>query len=351
MNAELPQGGNALELLDTAVIRLDHSGRVIDLNAAATKCLGVGKDRARGQVLAMASKLPAELRLAIEHIPDQARSRHLQELQMPGGSYDCSIQSLADNSVLLELHDLRWEHQRSRLQQREVQSGLMELLSRNLGHEIRNPLGGIRGAAQMLASELEAELEEPDLSRLARMIMREADRIEELIARFGQPSLEQVPSEIYPLLSEVEDLVHAEFGDTVVIRRDFDPSIPRIHCDPAAVRQVVLNLARNACQAQAKTIVLRTRITHDPSILQSPSPVLSIQVMDDGVGVPPKLRPLLFLPLVTSRRNGTGLGLALAQQMAAAHDGLLSYQPREEVDGATGSCFTLLLPIRTDMHE
>lgn len=270
---------------------------------------------------------------------------------MPGGTYDCSIQAMVDGSLLLELHDLRWEHHRSRLQQREIQSGLMELLSRNLGHEIRNPLGGIRGAAQMLANELETDLELPELTKLARMIMRESDRIEELIARFGQPSLELVPSELYPLLAEVIELVLAEYGDAIVIDKDYDPSIPRIHCDPAAVRQVVLNLVRNACQAQAQTITLRTRISHDPALLQSSRPVLNVQVLDDGAGVPKKLRPLLFLPLVTSRREGTGLGLALAQQIAAAHDGLLSYQSREEVDGSSGSCFTLLLPIRSDIHE
>lgn len=351
MNSELVRGDDALELLDTAVIRLDAQGRVVDLNAAATQCLGVGRDRARGQALGTAIDLPQELRLAIEFIPGETRGRHLQELQMPGGTYDCRIQATADGSMLLELHDLRWEHHRSRLQQREIQSGLMELLSQNLGHEIRNPLGGIRGAAQMLANELESDLDLPDLTRLARMIMRESDRIEELIARFGQPSLAKEPSEIYPLLSEVTDLILAEYGDTITIQRDFDPSIPRINCDPAAVRQILLNLVRNGCQAQSQSITLRTRIAHDPALLQSAQPVLSVQVIDDGMGVPPKLRPLLFLPLVTSRRDGTGLGLALAQQMAAAHDGLLSYQPRQEMDGSEGSCFTLLLPIRSDIHE
>ena len=351
MNSKLTPGGDALELLDTAIIRLDAEGRIADLNLAATQCLGVGKDRARGRLFTEAADLPQELGLAIEFIPGEDRGRHLQELQMPGGTYDCSVQAIPDGSVLLELHDLRWEHHRSRLQQREIQSGLMELLSRNLGHEIRNPLGGIRGAAQMLANELESDVDLPDLTRLARMIMRESDRIEELIARFGQPALARELCEIYPLLSEVTDLILAEYGDTVTIERDFDPSIPRVNCDPAAIRQIVLNLVRNACQAQAVTIALRTRIEHDPALLQSSQPVLSVQVIDDGVGVPSKLRPLLFLPLVTSRRDGSGLGLALAQQMAAAHDGMLRYQPRNELDGGDGSCFTLLLPIQSDIHE
>ena len=351
MNSELTQGDQALELLDTAVIRLDAAGLVRDLNTAATQCLGAGKDKVRNRKLGDVPGIPGDLTLATRFMPGETRGRHLQELQMPGGTYDCSIQVMADGAILLELHDLRWEHQRSRLQQREIQSGLMELLSRNLGHEIRNPLGGIRGAAQMLASELESELDYPDLTRLARMIMRESDRIEELIARFGQPALSRESSELYPLLSEVTDLILAEYGESISIERDFDPSIPRINCDPSALRQIMLNLVRNACQAQAGTITLKTRIAHDPALLQSSQPVLSIQVIDDGLGVPEKLRPLLFLPLVTSRRDGTGLGLALSQQMAAAHDGMLSYQPRSELDGGDGSCFTLLLPIQGDVHE
>ena len=172
MNSELVRGGDALELLDTAVIRLDEQGRVVDLNVAATQCLGVGKDRARGQALGTVVDLPQELRLAIEFIPGETRGRHLQELQMPGGTYDCRIQATADGSMLLELHDLRWEHHRSRLQQREIQSGLMELLSQNLGHEIRKPLGGIRGAAQMLANELESEVDGQDLTRLELLCVR-----------------------------------------------------------------------------------------------------------------------------------------------------------------------------------
>jgi two-component system nitrogen regulation sensor histidine kinase GlnL len=351
VNSDAAQGDEALDYLDTAVIKLDADGRIIALNAAGAQCIGTGKSRALGQSLGALTKLPPELEESLKAVSGQGRGRHLQELQMHGGCYDCNIQFVDDGGVLLELHDLRWERQRARLQQHELQAGLMKLLSRNLGHEIRNPLGGIRGAAQMLAKELEADLQLPELAELSRMIMRESDRIEELIARFGQPTLELIPCDFYPLVTEVIDLLMAEFGESINVQRDFDPSLPPIQCDPTAVRQILLNLMRNACQAQARTILLRTRIAHEPTLLQTTSPVLRVDVVDDGAGVPPALRPLLFLPLVTGRRDGTGLGLALAQQMAATHGGMLNYEPREDQNGVSGSRFTLLLPIRSDSGE
>lgn len=337
----------ALELLDTAVVLLDSGGCVLELNAAAEQCLGAGRERARGQPLDAVTEVPVELGQAVLAMPGNGAGRHLQELKMRGGSYDCTVQTGDDGSLLLEFHNLEWERRRMKLQQRELQSGVMELLSRNLGHEIRNPLGGIRGAAQMLATELGSEQELPELATLARLIMRESDRIEELIARFGQPSLQPADTDFYPLLMEVLELLRAEFGETVRIEQDFDPSLPPLHCDAAAVRQILHNLLLNACQAQAGVVLLRTRVVHDPALLQSAHAALRIDVEDDGAGVPEALRPLLFLPMVTGRRDGTGLGLALAQQMAAAHGGMLTYESLPGEGGDGGSRFSLILPLRS----
>ncbi|MDX1556760.1 MAG: histidine kinase dimerization/phospho-acceptor domain-containing protein, partial [Xanthomonadales bacterium] len=305
MQADTSRGLMALELLDTAVIRLDPDGCVLDMNPAAEQCIGAGRERARGRTLESLTTLPPELNAALGAMRDTSRRRHLQELHMGGGSYDCSIQAVDGGGLLLELHDLQWERQRMKLQQRELQSGLMELLSRNLGHEIRNPLGGIRGAAQMLAKELDSELELPEMATLARMIMRESDRIEELIARFGRPALEPEETDFYPLLDEVLEPLRAEFGAAVSFERDFDPSVPPLMCDRQAVRQILHNLLRNACQAKARNITLRTRIVHDPALLQTAQAALRVDVDDDGAGVPGRLRPLLFLPMVTGRRDGT----------------------------------------------
>jgi len=333
---QLPASGT-LDLLETGVIRLDGMGRLIQMNAAAENCLLVSRDRATGRLIWDVAEVPLELRGAIHDPPATNQGLRLHELKLRGGVYDCTIQTIEDGTLLLELNNLEWEQMRLRLQQREVQTGMLDLLSRNLAHEVRNPLGGIRGAAQMLA----AELESGELRTLARLIMRESDRIDELILRFGQPELVQQQVDIYPLLDEAIDLLGAEFGDLVQVERDYDPSIPPINADPAAIRQVILNLLRNACQANSSVVVIRTRVEHGSALLQSDqSSVLRLDVIDNGQGVPESLQSLLFLPLVTGRRDGTGLGLSLSQQIASAHGGLLTFVALDK-----GSRFSLYLPL------
>jgi two-component system nitrogen regulation sensor histidine kinase GlnL len=136
-------------------------------------------------------------------------------------------------------------------------------------------------------------------------------------------------------------LLSLESGDSVRIVADYDPSIPEISADAAALRQLFLNLLRNAYQAGAGVITIRSRVDYDSAMLKTGTGVVvRLDIEDDGCGVPESLRSMLFLPLVTGRRDGTGLGLALAQQIAAAHDGLLSYAPLDP-----GSRFTLRLPM------
>ncbi|MDZ4730869.1 MAG: ATP-binding protein [Xanthomonadales bacterium] len=332
---------DTLDLLDTAVLRLDEHHRVSVMNAAAEQALSLGRERLAGRHLADLLPLPDVLTEALKQLPAEDSSIRLHDVKLPGSNYDCILTAQAGGGVLVELHNLDWENRRSRLQQRELQTGLLELLARNLGHEIRNPLGGIRGAAQMLA----AELETPELATLARMIMRESDRIDDLIQSLGQPQMAQQSVAIYPLLDEALGLLATEFTHDVRIDRDFDPSIPPILGDPSALRQVLLNLLRNAFEAHTTCIKLRTRIEHGGALLQtSNAALLRLDVMDDGDGVPEALRQLLFLPMVTGKRGGTGLGLALSQQIAAAHGGLLTYEPRDEHAGS-GSCFSLYLPL------
>jgi len=346
---ELPAGhpadssgwADTLDLLDTAVLRLDPQHCVSVMNGAAEQALSLGRERLAGRRLSELLPVPLALANALKQLPAIDSSIRLHDVKLPGSSYDCILTAQTGGGVLLELHNLDWEQRRSRLQQRELQTGLLELLAKNLGHEIRNPLGGIRGAAQMLA----AELDTPELATLARLIMREADRIDDLIQSLGQQQMAQESVAIYPLLDEALGLLATEFSRDVKIYRDFDPSIPPIQGDPSALRQVLLNLLRNAFEANASMISLRTRVEHGGALLQTTNAtLLRLDVMDDGDGVPDSLRQLLFLPMVTGKRGGTGLGLALSQQIAAAHGGLLTYEPHDTDDGS-GSCFSLYLPL------
>ena len=343
MRADSDQVQHVLDQLDTGVVRLADSGDIRFMNSAAEHCLLVSRDRACGRRLTEVAPVPQELVQAVDNLREPGYSIRLHELKLGSELYDCTVHRTRDGSVMLEFHNLQWEQMRLRLQQREVQTGMLNLLSRNLGHEVRNPLGGIRGAAQMLADELDSA----ELSTLARLIMRESDRIDELIQKFGQPELDLRETQLYPLLDEALDVLAVDFGDTVRVERDYDPSIPYIRADASALRQVILNLLRNACQAGAENLSIRTRVEHGSTLLQSGrSSVIRLAIRDDGEGVPESLRSLLFLPLVTGRRDGTGLGLSLSQQIAAAHGGMLTYEARER-----GSCFSLYLPFGEDAED
>lgn len=336
MEAGPEQVQRVLDLLDTGIVRMDEAGRILFMNSAAEHFLMVSRDRAIGHGLFEVTAIPEPLRGALRQVPDTGNSVRLHEQRLGEKLFDCSLKLSLSRKILLELHSLEWEQMRLRIQQREVQTGMLDLLSRNLGHEVRNPLGGIRGAAQMLADELDSG----ELATLARLIMRESDRIDELIQRFGQPELDRHEADLYPLLDEALDLLHLEFGESVRVDRDFDPSIPPVSADTPAIRQVILNLLRNACQAGASRVVIKTRVEHGNALLQSGhGSVIRLDVSDDGQGVPESLRSLLFLPLVTGRRDGTGLGLALSQQIVAAHGGLLTFEPLDK-----GSRFSLYLP-------
>ncbi|MDX1459742.1 MAG: ATP-binding protein [Xanthomonadales bacterium] len=331
-----------IDALDTAVVELDDQGRIQLVNTAAEACLGTARARAVGQPFEHVSRLPGDLRRALDSLRRDGRRRHVRECRMAGGQYDCTIQSLDRGHALLEFYDLGWEEQRRQLAQREVQTGMLDLLRRNLGHEIRNPLGGIRGAAQMMSEELG----EGELGTLARMIIREVDRIDELIGRFGHDALKRSEVDLHRVCDEAIELLQAESGGLITVRRDFDPSIPPLMADGVALRQVLLNLVVNAQQANARRLVVRTRIEHGVTVLESgSSTALRIDVDDDGDGVPEHIRALLFLPLVTGRRDGTGLGLALSQQIAAAHGGLIAYQPLDQ-----GSRFSVFLPVNGRGH-
>lgn len=328
-----------IEALDTAIVELNEHDAIELMNGAAETCLGSGRERAHGQRLGALAGVPPDILRAVAATRQDQRRRHLRECRLAGGWYDCHVQALEDRHVLLELYSLRWEQQRQQLQQREVQTGMLELLRRNLGHEIRNPLGGIRGAAQMMAEELA----EHELATLARLIMREVDRINELIQRFGETRVERAELDIHRVADEAVELLMAESAGTARVTRDYDPSIPALSGDASAVRQVLVNLVLNAHQAGARQIVLRTRIEHGSALmLPGQNMLVRIDIEDDGEGVPEQLRAMLFLPLVTGRRDGTGLGLALSQQIAAAHGGLLSYESLEP-----GSRFSLRLPLES----
>lgn len=226
---------------------------------------------------------------------------------------------------------------------------------KGLAHELRNPLAGLKGAAQLLGRRVAVAGDDPDARELVALIDAEVGRLTALLDRLLSPAPARAhePVNIHAVLERVLRLAEADAGWAVKLVRDYDPSLPEFVGDPDRLTQAVWNLVRNAIEAGAANVTLRTRAEHGVRILrQGPARpasderhpelqalALRLEIVDDGRGVPEELAERLFLPLVSGRAEGTGLGLALAQQVAREHGGSLVYRSRP---GHT--VFTLLLP-------
>jgi two-component system nitrogen regulation sensor histidine kinase GlnL len=224
----------------------------------------------------------------------------------------------------------------------EQQQANRELI-RNLAHEIKNPLGGIRGAAQLL----ERELQDAELREFTQVIVKEADRLQSLMNRLLTPNrlprIERV--NIHEVMERVRTLLLAEFPEGLEIKRDYDTSLPEITGDKEQLIQAILNVARNAAQATGGLGEIRmvTRIARQVTIARMRyRHAIAVSIEDDGPGVPPDLADRIFYPLVSGRQGGTGLGLSLAQSFVSQHHGLIEF---ESDPGRTR--FTLVLPLRT----
>jgi two-component system nitrogen regulation sensor histidine kinase GlnL len=240
-------------------------------------------------------------------------------------------------ALLAELRPIEQQLRHAREERLVIEQQSARELIRNLAHEIKNPLGGLRGSAQLL----ERELDKPELREYTQVIIQEADRLQRLMDRMLTPhrTPRVEPVGIHEVLERVRSLVKAEFG--LEIRRDYDPSLPEIVGDREQLIQAVLNIARNAAQARATEIAFRTRAVRQVTILrQRHKLALDLQVIDDGPGVPEEIQDRIFNPLVSGREGGTGLGLSLAQTFVQYHQGVIEFESRP---GRT--IFRILLPL------
>ena len=335
---------SGLELLATAVVALDEGFVVRYANPAAESLLATGAKSLLGQPF-LALFLEREALLASLR---EARATHWDyaaqnvTYSRPGREplpLSCVVTRI-DGSGLALLAELRPIEQQLRLAREERivagEQANRELI-RNLAHEIKNPLGGLRGSAQLL----ERELERPELREYTQVIIKEADRLQTLMDRMltphRAPHIE--PLGVHEVLERVRSLVKAEFG--VVIERDYDPSLPDLVGDREQLIQAVLNIARNAAQVGSSSILFRTRAIRQTTILRHRHRLaLELQVIDDGPGVPEEIQDRIFNPLVSGREGGTGLGLSLAQTFVQYHQGVIEFESRP---GRT--IFRILLPL------
>jgi two-component system nitrogen regulation sensor histidine kinase GlnL len=214
---------------------------------------------------------------------------------------------------------------------------------RGVAHEIKNPLGGIRGSAQLLA----AELPDPSLNEYTEIIIEETDRLKTLVDRMLGPNTPSTmaPGNIHEILEKVRRLIELEVDYPLEVTRDYDPSIPELLIDGDLMFQAILNILRNAMQAMDKRdnarMVLKTRTERQFTIagLRHRN-VLRIQIIDNGPGIPTHLKDHLFLPMISGRPSGTGLGLSLAHTIIHQHRGVI------ELNSEPGHTeFTIIIPL------
>ena len=352
-----PAALSGLDALATAVVLVDATLAVRYMNPAAENLFEMSSRNVTGQAIGDLFADSGLLMAAIEHARATSGSytEHDLELGVNGRGrlhLSCTVTPVeapagdADGrELLLEFRYIAQQLRIAREERLHEQSQATRELIRNLAHEIKNPLGGIRGAAQLL----DRELERPNLHEYTQVIMKEADRLQSLMDRLLTPHRLPQPGRLnlHEVLERVRSLIEAEYPQGVVIERDYDVSLPVIRGDKEQLIQAMLNIVRNAAQAvtagsrRKGTILLRTRVVRQVTLSRRRyRHALAVEITDDGPGIPAELRERVFHPLVSGREGGSGLGLTLAQTFIDQHHGFISF---ESVPGRT--TFTVLLPV------
>lgn len=330
-----------LDRLTTPVAWASAGGRIEGSNAAFARWLGVSARRLPDQPLAALEQGGDLLRRALAAAPGTGpvRLRRLALAYLGGEARfaDAWLSRAEDGGWLLEAHPV------DEFPGEDPAQALPSALSaalKGLAHELRNPLAGLKGAAQLLARRHRDDAESGELTGL---IESEVERLTALLDRLlsPRPAQPHAALNIHAVLERVLRLAESDAGWALKLVRDYDPSLPEVHGDADRLTQAVWNLVRNAIEAGAASVQLRTRAEHGVRIGDAVHALaLRLEIVDDGRGVPEDLTERLFLPLVSGRAEGTGLGLALAQQVAREHGGSLAYRSR-----VGHTVFTLLLPL------
>ena len=342
----------AYDLLSTAVLLLDKHGCIDHVNTAAEELFGSSRRHLTGmdaaQVLGDDADLQARLMDAVQG--KFGILKHPLHVRRAGHTVPVSLAvvPLRDEAwaALVEVRIVEQHTLLDRHQQLGAELAAQRETLRNLAHEVKNPLGGIRAAAQLL----DAELNDPGLQEYTAVVIAEADRLAHLVDRLIAPqgsTLHKTALNIHEVCERVRMLVGSEFSN-IHILRDYDASLPEISGDFARLLQAVLNIARNAAQAltehpgqEAPQLTFRTRVARQVLLSDQQAPLaLVLSMIDNGPGVPREILGKVFHPLVTGRAAGTGLGLSLAQEFVLQHGGLL------ECDSRPGRTeFRMILPL------
>jgi len=342
----------AFDLLATLVAVVRSDGTVLFVNAAMEDALGMSRRIIVGSHFPDSFTQPEHLRTILKGVGGNDFSALRYDAALLRVSRDALpvhvIVTLTEGpEIIAELLPLEQQARQDREERLAEQALANKELIRNLAHEIKNPLGGIRGAAQLL----EMELASPDLNEYTQVIIHEADRLQSLVDRLLAPHRKaHVVGDvnIHEVCERVRSLILAEFPKGLEVVQDYDTSIPELRGDREQLIQALLNIAHNACQALTERIaqgdariIFRTRVARQTTFgKQRYRLALELHVLDNGPGVPDSIKDRIFYPLVSGREGGSGLGLTLAQTFVQQHQGLI------ECDSSPGlTDFKILIPL------
>ncbi len=340
-----------LESAATAIIAVTPKGVVERMNPAAEMLFGVSAGFACGYELLQVLPALKVLETQVEKARTNRESYMARDVRLVHSNgtvkrflADVSMTPMRDGALIMEFSTRDRPHRISREDAQWQQQEVSHEMIRGLAHEIKNPLGGLRGAAQLLERELPSD----DLREFTGVIIREADRLQDLVDRLLGPS-RPVPlrkTNIHVVLEHVRALLEAQAGSNVHIERDYDPSLPELPADAEQLIQAILNIGVNALESMGDEeegrLLLRTRAVRQFTIGgKRHRLVLRVDICDTGPGIPPAMVEKIFYPMVTTRAEGSGLGLAIAQNLVRNHGGLIECESRP---GDT--VFSIYLPVK-----
>lgn len=350
-----------LEQLSSSVFLLDRSGKIKFCNESAAMLFGQSKRKLQGQILfkiLIYHTLPKAL---LAELWDCGRSFADNEVEVvfPDGRHSI-VEVSADQAVVSDeslcLLQIRRNENLRKISQENTQKHHISAsrhLIRGLAHEIKNPLGGIRGAAQLLSRSLESA----ELKEFTQLIIEQSDRLRDLVDRLLGPNTppKREANNIHIVLERVYNLVKLDKPEFISVYRDYDPSLPVTVFDPNQLEQAVLNIVKNGIQSLQEYVAnqpadfqpllsMRTRfagskVMHGTRFKQ----VLKISIVDNGPGINEELKSTIFYPMVTNKSDGNGLGLSISQTLIDQHQGTI------EVDSWPGqTAFSIFIPVIQD---
>lgn len=345
-----------LENVGVALVVCDEQMVVQHVNSACENLLGVSRRylvrRPLTQTIVTEANLQAMVRRSLNN-DSRYTLREIELMDPLDVEVDITITPMlvdgGQRFVTLELNRTDRINRLARENSNIEQQKTNRLIMRSLSHEIKNPLSGLRGAAQLL----DAELSNQELKEFTGIIIKESDRLTNLVNRVmgSHRQYAQEPVNIHYVIEHVARLVAVSEGDDVTIKRDYDPSLPEFSGDVEQMIQAVLNVVKNAIEAQSGqgdiTVGFRTRLERNFTIdKELHRNLIKLQIWDKGPGVPGSLKAILFNPMITGRAEGTGLGLAIAQEIIQRHNGLINLEKYND-----HTCFAVYLPLQLPRRQ